>query len=139
MLVGCNAKSGLGNLGGQDGVFFFLPDLPIFPFFGQFLPNGNPPHPFFDPVIGIAFGFIKRPSPLGSQFRIFYLLHPLVTNLGQLAFKRLGLGGMGGLDNAEDAFGIGAIGFPQLPIRRGQLQPVTKCHDVTPLFIEPLF
>ncbi len=108
---GREAERGLGNLGGEDGVFALFPHAALLPFAGQFVADGDGTHPFLDPIVGIALGLVKRAGALGGEFRVFNLLHAFVAYFGQPAFERLGLGAGNGLDEAENAFGVGAIQF----------------------------
>ena len=62
-----------------------------------------------DPVVGIALGLIDRTGPLGRQLGVFDLLDPFVTDLGQPTLEGLSLGRGDRLDDAENAFGVGAI------------------------------
>ncbi len=103
------AERGLGNFGGEDGVFALFADAALFPFVGEFIADGDGAHPLFNPVIGIALGLVKRAGALGGELRVFDLLDALIADPGKPAFEGLGLGAGNGLDQAEDAFGVPAL------------------------------
>ena len=55
-----------------------------------------------------------------GQFGVFNFFDSLVTHLCQPAFERLGFGRRDGLDDAEQAFGVGAVGLALFAV--GSLQ-----------------
>ena len=109
VLAGSEAEGGLGDFGGEDDVFARFPDAALFRFIGEFIADGDGAHPFLDPVVGAAFGLVEGAGAFGSEFGVLDLLDTFVADFGQPAFEGLGLGAGDGLDDAEEAFGVGAI------------------------------
>ena len=62
-----------------------------------------------------------------GQFWVFYFFDPLVTHLRQPAFERFGLGRGDGLDDAEQAFGVGAVGLALFAVSGLQCKGGTSC------------
>ena len=114
LCVACSAgepEGGLGDLGGEDGVFPLFLHAALLPLVGQLVPDGDAAQPPLDPRLRIALGPVKGTGALGGQFGILDLLHPLIAHPGQPALERLGLGAGDGLDQAEDALGVGTVQF----------------------------
>lgn len=65
-----------------------------------------------------------------GQFGVFYFFDALVTHLRQSAFERFGLGRGNGLDDAEQAFGVGAIGLALFAVSGLQRKGGTSCTPV---------
>src|SRR3990172_11546874 len=139
MLAWCDAECSLCDLRSEYLIFSILFNFPLFPLIRQLFPNSDATHPLLYPVVRIALGLIQSPCPFRCQFRVFNLLHPLIACLCQPAFEGLSLGRGDGLDDAENSFSMGTVCFSQLPVGRGQLQPVTKCHDFTSFIFKSLF
>ena len=110
------AERGLGNLGGEDGVFALLPHAALLPFVGEFVADGDGTHPFLNPIVRIALGFVEGTGAFGGEFGVFNFLNAFVADAGEPAFERFGLGAGDGLNQAEDAFGVPAL--QQLPSAR---------------------
>ena len=64
ILAGRHAEGGLGDFGGENGILDLFFHTAFFPFIGQFVPDSNGAHPFLDPVVGIALGFVERAGRL---------------------------------------------------------------------------
>jgi len=109
VLGGGEAEGGFRDFSGQDGVFALFLDAAFFPLAGQFIADGNGAHPFLDPVVGIAFGFVEGAGAFGGQFRVLNFLDAFVAHPGEPAFERLGLGAGNALDETEDALGVPAL------------------------------
>ena len=121
VFAGCEPEGSLGDFGGEDGVFEFLPEAAFLPFVGQFVTDGDAAHALLDPRVGVTFGEVEGASALGGEFGIFDFLHAFIADFSEPAFEGLGLGTGDGLDQAENAFGMPADEFLRAT-GRGELQ-----------------
>jgi hypothetical protein len=133
VLAGRHAKGGAGNFGGEYRILFALGHAACFPLVGQLPTHGDGTQPLLDPRLRIALGLIQLAGTGAGQFGVFYFFDTLVTHLRQPAFERLGLGRRDGLDDAEQAFSVGAIGLAFFAVRGLQRKGGTSC---TPVGIE---
>jgi hypothetical protein len=106
---GSEAEGGQGDVCSEDGVFALFFDPALFPFPGEFIADGDGAHALLDPVVGIAFGFVEGAGAFGGQLGILDLLDAFVTDFGQPALEGLGFGAGDRLNEAEEAFGVGAV------------------------------
>jgi hypothetical protein len=79
----------------------------ILPLVRQLLAHCNPAHPLFDPGVVIPFELVQHPRALGGQLGVLDLLDALISDLCKSSLERLGLGGGDGLNDTEQAFGVG--------------------------------
>ena len=82
----------------------------------EFVANGDAAHPFFDPAVGITLILADLSHALHGEFRIFDFLNPLITDFGQPAFERLGLGAGYRLDDPKSIGRVDAVGFATLSV-----------------------
>jgi|GEM_PF-6673596 len=97
------------DLSAESEAWALLFHAAFLPFVGQFVADGDGTHPLFNPVVGVAFGFVDGAGAFGGEFRVFNFLNAFVADAREPAFERLGFGAGDGLDKAEDAFGIPAL------------------------------
>ncbi len=105
------AEGGLGDFGGEDGVFELLLHAAFLPLAGQLVANGDAAHALLDPGLGVAFGEVEGPGAFAGELGVFDFLHALKTDLGEPAFEGFGLWTGDGLDEAENALGVPAGQF----------------------------
>lgn len=122
VFFGSHSKRGSVDFVGKDNVLDSALYSAVIPLVGKSVANGDAPFAFGDPVFGISFRFVHRTHAADGELWVIDFLDPLISDLCQPPFERFGLGGRDRLDDAEDRFGISAVGEIFLTIRRREFQ-----------------
>jgi hypothetical protein len=103
----------------------------------KLISDGDAAHSLLNPVVRIAFCLIQSAGSFGCQLGVLYLLNAFITDLCQPPLEWFCLRGWDGLNNAKNAFCVGAI---DLLVSSGSLYQkggwqfaptlsTTPCHD----------
>ena len=137
-MPGGHAGPGLCDLVGEDGVFPALLHAPRLPFGGELVADADGEDALVDPVGVIALLLIGLQCPVDGLFRVDGLLNALTANLCQPTLEGLCLGRRDGLDDAQDALGIGGLHLSLLAVRGEHLNRGTNCTPVACKLFVPL-
>ena len=129
-MPGGHAGPGLCDLVGEDGVFPALLHAPRLPFGGELVADADREDALVDPVGIIALLLVGLQCPVDGLLRVDGLLDALTSNGGEPEPEGFSLGRGDGLDDAQDALGIGGLHLSLLAVRGEHLNRGTNCTPV---------
>ena len=120
---------------GENGVFIAFLDVVRGPVVGEFVAGFLPGHALLNPLVAAAMFLPGGTGAFEGAGGVGHFLHPLVADLGQPEFDRLGLGAGNALDEAQQSLGIGDIREVAFAIGGFQFQLVTIYNQLRSLLI----
>lgn len=125
IFFGSHPKRGPIDFVGKDGVLGSALYSAVVPFVGKGIADGDAPFAFGDPIFGISFRFVHRTHAADGELGVIDFLDPFVSDFGEPSFEWFGFRRRNRLDDAEDRFGIGAVGDSHFAITRLHFETVT--------------